>query len=297
MVIGGGTDSYNAFTQRGSVSTIRGNRPRADRDVPDAQPRLKMLRQWGGIVDVTGDRSPILSGDAGAGHLRQLRLGHRRVQGDPRLGLGDGRPDGQGRTRAADRGIRHEPVRAGRVHRRKRRGGGGALMGSRYSGKGDLPVRRDRTACLRVLSSNSSHGLAAHGSRPTSMPSPVLCEAERPSHNRKGFPMRAGTASWFWIIVVIIVLLLILWWAGLFGTTAKQSRPVTHAAVTGRQAASRPNAVGNTGPGTTGQARSRPPATPSENPTRQRRWTRWIRSTRRGHPATDRRTAGSSGAI
>jgi sarcosine oxidase subunit beta len=24
-------------------------------------PRLKMLRQWGGIVDMTGDRSPIIS--------------------------------------------------------------------------------------------------------------------------------------------------------------------------------------------------------------------------------------------
>ncbi|WP_207102128.1 sarcosine oxidase subunit beta family protein [Paracoccus shandongensis] len=60
MVIGGGTDSYNAFTQRGSWHHIE-ETVRALVETFPMISRLKMLRQWGGIVDMTGDRSPILS--------------------------------------------------------------------------------------------------------------------------------------------------------------------------------------------------------------------------------------------
>ena len=38
--------------------------------------RMKMLRSWGGIVDVTPDRSPILAKTPVPWPLRQLRLGH-----------------------------------------------------------------------------------------------------------------------------------------------------------------------------------------------------------------------------
>jgi sarcosine oxidase subunit beta len=60
MVIGGGTDGYNNFTQRGSFHHIE-ETVRALIETFPMISRLKMLRQWGGIVDVTGDRSPILS--------------------------------------------------------------------------------------------------------------------------------------------------------------------------------------------------------------------------------------------
>ena len=60
MVIGGGTDAYNAFTQRGSWHHIE-ETVRALIETFPMISRLKMLRQWGGIVDMTGDRSPILS--------------------------------------------------------------------------------------------------------------------------------------------------------------------------------------------------------------------------------------------
>ncbi|MEM8980236.1 MAG: sarcosine oxidase subunit beta family protein [Pseudomonadota bacterium] len=60
MVIGGGTDGYNAYTQRGSFQHIE-ETVRALVETFPMISRLKMLRQWGGIVDVTGDRSPILS--------------------------------------------------------------------------------------------------------------------------------------------------------------------------------------------------------------------------------------------
>ena len=60
MVIGGGTDGFNNFTQRGSFHHIE-ETVRALIETFPMISRLKMLRQWGGIVDMTGDRSPILS--------------------------------------------------------------------------------------------------------------------------------------------------------------------------------------------------------------------------------------------
>ena len=60
MVIGGGADSYNNYTQRGSFHHIE-ETVRALKETFPVIGRLKMLRQWGGIVDMTGDRSPIIS--------------------------------------------------------------------------------------------------------------------------------------------------------------------------------------------------------------------------------------------
>ncbi len=60
MVIGGGTDGFNNYTQRGSWHHVE-ETVRALIETFPMISRLKMLRQWGGIVDMTGDRSPILS--------------------------------------------------------------------------------------------------------------------------------------------------------------------------------------------------------------------------------------------
>jgi len=60
MVIGGGADGYNNYTQRGSFQHIE-ETVRALVETFPMISRLKMLRQWGGIVDMTGDRSPIIS--------------------------------------------------------------------------------------------------------------------------------------------------------------------------------------------------------------------------------------------
>ena len=59
MVIGGGSDGYNAYTQRGSFQHVE-ETVRALCETFPIISRLKMLRQWGGIVDMTGDRSPII---------------------------------------------------------------------------------------------------------------------------------------------------------------------------------------------------------------------------------------------
>ena len=59
MVIGGGADGFNNYTQRGSFHHIE-ETVRALKETFPIIGRLKMLRQWGGIVDMTGDRSPII---------------------------------------------------------------------------------------------------------------------------------------------------------------------------------------------------------------------------------------------
>jgi len=59
LVIGGGADGYNNYTQRGSFHHIE-ETVRALIETFPIISRLKQLRQWGGIVDMTGDRSPII---------------------------------------------------------------------------------------------------------------------------------------------------------------------------------------------------------------------------------------------
>jgi sarcosine oxidase subunit beta len=60
MVIGGGADGFNNYTQRGSFHHVE-ETVRALVETFPIISRLKMLRWWGGIVDMTGDRSPIMS--------------------------------------------------------------------------------------------------------------------------------------------------------------------------------------------------------------------------------------------
>jgi sarcosine oxidase, subunit beta len=60
MVIGGGADGYNNYTQRGSWHHIE-ETVRALVETFPMLSRLKLMRHWGGIVDMTGDRSPIIS--------------------------------------------------------------------------------------------------------------------------------------------------------------------------------------------------------------------------------------------
>ena len=60
MVIGGGADGYNNYSQRGSFQNIE-ETVRALIETFPFISRLRQLRQWGGIVDMTGDRSPIIS--------------------------------------------------------------------------------------------------------------------------------------------------------------------------------------------------------------------------------------------
>ena len=60
LVIGAGTDSYNSFTQRGGFNIIE-DTIRAMVELYPVFGKMKMLRQWGGIVDICPAASPIIS--------------------------------------------------------------------------------------------------------------------------------------------------------------------------------------------------------------------------------------------
>jgi sarcosine oxidase, subunit beta len=59
LVIGGGTDPYNNYSQRGSFPSIQHTVTALVETFPIIS-RLRMMRMWGGVVDMTGDRSPII---------------------------------------------------------------------------------------------------------------------------------------------------------------------------------------------------------------------------------------------
>jgi sarcosine oxidase, subunit beta len=60
LVIGAGTDAYTSYTQRGGLHVNTHTLDAICELFPTFR-RLKMLRNWGGIVDVTPDRSPIIA--------------------------------------------------------------------------------------------------------------------------------------------------------------------------------------------------------------------------------------------
>jgi sarcosine oxidase subunit beta len=59
IVIGAGADAYNSYSRRGGVSVLR-NTIAATLELFPCFSRLRLMRQWGGAVDVTPDTSPIM---------------------------------------------------------------------------------------------------------------------------------------------------------------------------------------------------------------------------------------------
>ncbi len=59
LVVGAGIDSYTSYAQRGSLPVVEGQMGALVELFPIFS-RLRMLRQWGGIVDTCPDASPII---------------------------------------------------------------------------------------------------------------------------------------------------------------------------------------------------------------------------------------------
>jgi sarcosine oxidase subunit beta len=60
LVIGAGTDGYTSYTQRGGFNIVEDTITAVVELFPLFS-RMKMLRHWGGIVDICPDASPIIS--------------------------------------------------------------------------------------------------------------------------------------------------------------------------------------------------------------------------------------------
>ena len=60
LVLGAGIDGYHGYSQRGSLHVIEGQLGALCELFPIFS-RLRLMRQWGGIVDTCPDASPIIS--------------------------------------------------------------------------------------------------------------------------------------------------------------------------------------------------------------------------------------------
>jgi len=60
LVFGGGLDGYNSYAQRGNLAAVREVAEAAIAFMPCLS-RLRLLRHWGGIMDMTPDASPIIA--------------------------------------------------------------------------------------------------------------------------------------------------------------------------------------------------------------------------------------------
>jgi sarcosine oxidase subunit beta len=59
IVIGGGADVFNSYAQRGVLPTMRDNASAITELIPCFS-RLKVMRQWAGICDISPDSSPVV---------------------------------------------------------------------------------------------------------------------------------------------------------------------------------------------------------------------------------------------
>ncbi len=120
LVIGAGTDAYVSYSQRGGLH-IPAHTLDAICELFPMFRRMRMLRNWGGIVDTTPDRSPIIAKTPVPGLYVNCGWGTGGLQGDARL---------RSRLRLDDGTRRAAPdqraVHAGTLPRRPddRRGGG-----------------------------------------------------------------------------------------------------------------------------------------------------------------------------
>jgi len=84
IVIGGGADRYVSYAQRGGLPTLHDNMAATAELVPSFR-RLRLMRQWAGIVDISPDTTPImgytpvqglyLSGGWGTGGYKAIPAG------------------------------------------------------------------------------------------------------------------------------------------------------------------------------------------------------------------------------
>ncbi len=127
LVIGAATDAYVSYSQAGGLHIAEHTLEAICELFPTFR-RLRMLRNWGGIVDVTPGSLADHRTDAGAGALCELRLGYRRLQGHARIGPRIRRDDRTRRTASDRRSVLARSVPHRPADRRGRRRRGGALM-------------------------------------------------------------------------------------------------------------------------------------------------------------------------
>ena len=85
-MFGGDLDGYNSYAQRGNLPTVEDVCEGGMALMP-AIGRVRLLRSWGGVMDMSMDGSPIIDRTPLRGSVPQRRLVLWRLQGDAGLGL------------------------------------------------------------------------------------------------------------------------------------------------------------------------------------------------------------------
>ena len=86
VLLGGELDGYNSYSQRGTLPSVEHVVAAATEMFPCIG-RLRFMRQWAGVMDMSMDGSPIIGKAAGGWALYERRLVLRRLQGHARLRL------------------------------------------------------------------------------------------------------------------------------------------------------------------------------------------------------------------
>ncbi len=109
LVFGGDIDGYNSYAQRGSFPAMADVMESAMALMPMLG-RLRVLRQWGGIMDMSMDGSPIIDRTPIENLLLECRLVLRWLQGDSGERLVLRLDDGEERAASAERAAAAGPV-------------------------------------------------------------------------------------------------------------------------------------------------------------------------------------------
>ncbi len=92
LLVGAEIDPYTCYSTRSTYPFVSSCAARAI-DLFPFMARLRLLRKWSGVCDMTPDYSPLPGEDAGRAVLPVVGMGHLGLQGDPGLGPQHGRPD------------------------------------------------------------------------------------------------------------------------------------------------------------------------------------------------------------
>jgi hypothetical protein len=109
LVFGGDIDFYNSYAQRGNLPMVE-HVMEAGMALMPTIGEARVLRSWGGIMDMTPDGSPIIDRTPVEGLYPGCRLELWRVQGGAGFGLVHGASDGDRRKPQGGGALSPRPV-------------------------------------------------------------------------------------------------------------------------------------------------------------------------------------------
>lgn len=114
LVFGGNIDGYNSYAQRGNLHIVEEVMEEAVAIMPSVS-RVRFLRQWGGIMDMSMDGSPIIDASPIEGLYLNCGWCYGGFKATPGSGLTFAHLLATGEPHSAARALRLDRFRRGRV--------------------------------------------------------------------------------------------------------------------------------------------------------------------------------------